>query len=324
MAVFGQEHDQRHLRPHHLDASGAPDPVCAEIHLLTRYAMSSEENLKNSQWSRRKLLTTAAALAPGAVTASVPSAGGKIEVWDLHVHLNGFAGRTPSEKMSELIRVADRIGVDRVCLFMGYPFVYDPTPEQLRQQNDQVLEALAHSYSRAFGFVYLNPNHLRGSLPGTRSLRARRPDDRYQTMGGEAGKRSRSRPHYRTRLCSESRDLSAHVVQNRRQYTWRIDSRPMSLRSRDVIRTYLSSAVIPAAIGNWAFARFASRRMSIWILPAPTRQPDSSGKWRCARWVRPRYIRQRCRRTELCLADGKSARCWNYPIKPAGKSSAAI
>jgi uncharacterized protein len=126
--------------------------------------MPFENHSDSLQWSRRKLLATAASLPSAALAASVPGEKSKIEVWDLHVHLNGFAGRTPSEKMSELIRVADRIGVDRVCLFMGYPFVYDPTPEQLRQQNDQVLEALAHSHSRAFGFVYLNPNHLDASL----------------------------------------------------------------------------------------------------------------------------------------------------------------
>lgn len=125
--------------------------------------MSSEEKVRISQWSRRRLLSTAV-LAPAAVAASVPSVAGKIEVWDLHVHLNGFAGRTPSEKMSEMVRLADRVGIDRLCIFMGYPFAYDPTPEQLRQQNDQVLEALAKWHSRAFGFVYLNPNHLDASL----------------------------------------------------------------------------------------------------------------------------------------------------------------
>lgn len=113
--------------------------------------------------SRRKLLAAAAGL-PATLGTSVPGEKSKIEVWDLHVHLNGFAGRTPGEKMSEMIRLADRVGIDRLCIFMGYPFLYDPTPEQLRQQNDQVLEALSRSHSRAFGFVYLNPNHVEASL----------------------------------------------------------------------------------------------------------------------------------------------------------------
>jgi predicted TIM-barrel fold metal-dependent hydrolase len=54
--------------------------------------------------------------------------------------------------------------IERVCIFMGYPFLTDPTPEQIRDQNDQVLRALAKWSHRAFGFVYLSPGHLEFSL----------------------------------------------------------------------------------------------------------------------------------------------------------------
>jgi predicted TIM-barrel fold metal-dependent hydrolase len=47
---------------------------------------------------------------------------------------------------------------------MGYPILSDPTPEQLREQNDQVLQALQHWRDRAYGFVYLSPNHVEASL----------------------------------------------------------------------------------------------------------------------------------------------------------------
>jgi hypothetical protein len=47
---------------------------------------------------------------------------------------------------------------------MGYPFSYDPAPDLLRAQNDQVLEALRAGRGRLLGFVYLNPNHLEFSL----------------------------------------------------------------------------------------------------------------------------------------------------------------
>src|SRR5262249_5669026 len=40
----------------------------------------------------------------------------------------------------------------------------DPSPEELRRQNDEVLQALEHWRHRAFGFVYSNPNHLEFSL----------------------------------------------------------------------------------------------------------------------------------------------------------------
>jgi len=85
-------------------------------------------------------------------------------IWDLHCHLSGFEGRTPHEKMAEMIRFADRMGIDRLCTYMGYPHLNDPTPEQLREQNDVVLQAISHWHHRAFGFVYLNPNHLQFSL----------------------------------------------------------------------------------------------------------------------------------------------------------------
>jgi uncharacterized protein len=85
-------------------------------------------------------------------------------IWDVHTHLSGVDGRTPDERMANLLRFADRLGVERVCLMMGYPFLADPTPDQLRQQNDQALQALAHYHDRAFGFVYLSGNHPAASL----------------------------------------------------------------------------------------------------------------------------------------------------------------
>jgi predicted TIM-barrel fold metal-dependent hydrolase len=85
-------------------------------------------------------------------------------IWDVHTHLHGVEGRTPEERMAQLLRFADRMGVGRVCLSMGYPFLTDPTPAQLRQQNDQVLQALAHYHDRAFGFVYASGRHPEASV----------------------------------------------------------------------------------------------------------------------------------------------------------------
>jgi predicted TIM-barrel fold metal-dependent hydrolase len=84
--------------------------------------------------------------------------------WDVHTHLNGVDGRTPDERMANLLRFADRLGVERVTVMMGFPFLTDPTPDQLRRQNDQVLQALAHYHDRAFGFVYLSGKHPDASL----------------------------------------------------------------------------------------------------------------------------------------------------------------
>ncbi|MCA9094169.1 MAG: amidohydrolase family protein [Planctomycetaceae bacterium] len=85
-------------------------------------------------------------------------------IWDLHAHLSGIDGSTPEERMVRLLEIADRMGVERLIVFMGYPFSYDPSPEDLRNQNDQVLQALSHHHDRAFGFVYVNPKHTEASL----------------------------------------------------------------------------------------------------------------------------------------------------------------
>ncbi len=85
-------------------------------------------------------------------------------IWDLHCHLSGVEGRTPEERMATLVRYADRMGIERMCVYMGYPFAAHPSPEQLRQQNDQVLQAIAHWHDRAFGFVYVSAEHVDASL----------------------------------------------------------------------------------------------------------------------------------------------------------------
>ncbi|HSU56186.1 MAG TPA: amidohydrolase family protein, partial [Candidatus Dormibacteraeota bacterium] len=85
-------------------------------------------------------------------------------IWDVHCHLHGIAGDTPSERLTELLKYADRMQIERLCVFMGMNWSYDPTPEQMRQQNDDVMAAIEKRPERAFGFVYLSPNHVEASL----------------------------------------------------------------------------------------------------------------------------------------------------------------
>jgi uncharacterized protein len=87
-----------------------------------------------------------------------------MRIWDLHCHLTGFGGRTPDESMARLLGFADRMGIERVVIFMGDPHVQDPSPDDLRRQNDQVLQALSHWHHRAFGFAYASPRHVEASL----------------------------------------------------------------------------------------------------------------------------------------------------------------
>lgn len=104
----------------------------------------------------------AAKLQPLFAAQSQPETDGPV-IWDAHTHLNGTSG-TPEERVTNLLFFADRVGIERVIVFMGYPFLQDPTPDQVRLQNDQVMRAVDHSNGRAFGFVYLNPKHTDESL----------------------------------------------------------------------------------------------------------------------------------------------------------------
>ncbi|MBA4149324.1 MAG: amidohydrolase family protein [Verrucomicrobia bacterium] len=85
-------------------------------------------------------------------------------IWDLHCHLAGVPGRTPDERMAQLIEFADRMGIDRICVYMGMNWSHDPKPDDLRKQNDEVIQALSHWHHRAFGFVYVSPKHVKESL----------------------------------------------------------------------------------------------------------------------------------------------------------------
>ncbi|MCO6458844.1 MAG: amidohydrolase family protein [Pirellulaceae bacterium] len=85
-------------------------------------------------------------------------------IWDLHCHLSGVAGETPHERIARLIEFADRMGVERLVFFMGFPWSTDPAPDDFRRQNDQVIAALEHWRDRALGFAYLNPKYPDESL----------------------------------------------------------------------------------------------------------------------------------------------------------------
>jgi predicted TIM-barrel fold metal-dependent hydrolase len=90
--------------------------------------------------------------------------GASTQTWDLHCHITSAAGDTPEERAANVLEVADRLGIDRLILSLGYPLLENPNPEQLREENDQVLRAIRRWPDRTLGFVYLNPNYLDFSL----------------------------------------------------------------------------------------------------------------------------------------------------------------
>ena len=85
------------------------------------------------------------------------------QIWDGHVHLTGVTG-TVEERIDQLLKYADRMGVERLVVSLGYSIAGDPSPDELRQENDEVLAAIAHAPHRVLGFVYLNPKQPEASL----------------------------------------------------------------------------------------------------------------------------------------------------------------
>ena len=121
---------------------------------------------------RTGALVTALPLAIRAAESPAPAAVGsawsgdelrKLGIWDVHAHVT-TPGSSPVKRMESLVKSADRMGVERLCICMSPPWHYEPTPEQFRASNDDVLAILKEWSSRAFGFVYLNPQYPAESL----------------------------------------------------------------------------------------------------------------------------------------------------------------
>ena len=125
--------------------------------------------MSNSRMTRRGMLRGTAGLAAAAMTsrwtAAAPAAAPSPRemIWDCHGHINGPAGSV-EERVDWLLRYADRMGVERMVVCLGTRTTLDPSPEQMRQQNDDVLRAVAHAPDRLFGFVYLSAKHPEVSL----------------------------------------------------------------------------------------------------------------------------------------------------------------
>jgi hypothetical protein len=87
-----------------------------------------------------------------------------MRIWDGHTHLANVQGKKPTERMARLLEYADRMQIERLIVFMGWPFVYNPSPDEFRRQNDQILEAIHDWPDRVLGYAYVNPNHIDHSL----------------------------------------------------------------------------------------------------------------------------------------------------------------
>jgi len=127
--------------------------------------------MSNSQLTRRGMLRGTAGLAAAAMTgrwtaatAAAPAAPSPRErIWDCHGHLGSLAS-TVEQCVDRLLVYADRMGVERMVVCLGMQHSLDPSPEQIRRQNDDVLRAVAHAPDRLLGFVYLSAKHPEVSL----------------------------------------------------------------------------------------------------------------------------------------------------------------
>lgn len=122
------------------------------------------------QTRRTMLARTARAAGALAVLRGLEASGAASDnkrpddaIWDGHVHLAGLPG-TVEERVDRLLVHARRMGIERLVLSMGTSLLSDPSPDDLRRQNDEVLRAIAHAPDRVLGLVYLNPKQAQASL----------------------------------------------------------------------------------------------------------------------------------------------------------------
>jgi predicted TIM-barrel fold metal-dependent hydrolase len=87
-----------------------------------------------------------------------------VPIWDLHCHLSGVPGVLPEQRAERLLNLANLMGIERLCVYMGLRFQPDPDPEAMRNDNNAVLRAIAAFPDQILGFVYLNPKHPEASL----------------------------------------------------------------------------------------------------------------------------------------------------------------
>lgn len=85
-------------------------------------------------------------------------------IWDMHCHFSGVNGDTVEQRTAQLLEYADRMHVERLIFFMGWPWSHTPEPAEFRRQNDQVLRVLERWPDRVLGFAYLNATFPEESL----------------------------------------------------------------------------------------------------------------------------------------------------------------
>jgi len=87
-----------------------------------------------------------------------------LRIWDCHCHMVGFAGSTAEEKADDMIKFADRMGVERMILLTGWTLKRAPGLEGLRDGNNEVFAAVKHAPNRFCGYAFMDPNYMPACL----------------------------------------------------------------------------------------------------------------------------------------------------------------
>lgn len=104
---------------------------------------------------------------PGSAQESSPYLGrlDRFRIWDAHSHLEALHGSTAEERMQILVRHMDKLGIERLLLSQGFAeFMFHPTPDQVREENDRVMRAVRQFPDRAYGSLFLSPGDVASSL----------------------------------------------------------------------------------------------------------------------------------------------------------------
>ena len=258
---------------------------------------------ESGSMSRRTLLSAAGA----AIAKPIQADDRDLRIWDLHCHLNGFDGETPTAKAAEMLRLADRMGVERMCVYMGYPFSYDPSPDDLRGQNNQVLEALRVGRGRLLGFVYVNPNHLDVSAAEI---------DRCVRDGPMVGVKlwvaKRAAAKELDSIVARASALKAAIF----QHTWfkvggNLPGESTPLDVAALARRHPKAQIICGHTGRGLGAGHPCRSRAAeyhTLIPLARTQHPVSSKWLSGS-RRQRFIWQRCRRASARLSALQSHGC---------------
>jgi len=92
-------------------------------------------------------------------TNSTQTTGSDAPIWDLHCHFSGVSAETVEQRAEQILSYADRMQIQRLVFFMGWPWSKYPKPQEVRRQNDQVLSVLKRWPDRLLGFAYLNAQY---------------------------------------------------------------------------------------------------------------------------------------------------------------------